>query len=125
MDTEFERIQRDKEAAVFGIIGYIVIYIAANLAESELSAVNAIDKEMYGKSSEKASAIASLLLLIALIIRGINASINLREKQEKLIKGEKVDSIIPNLYITSGYVIGIIGNSLRLIGNLIRVNESQ
>jgi hypothetical protein len=125
MYNEFELIQRDKSAAVFGIIGYIFIYVAANLAESELSAVKVMDKEMYGKSAEKASAIASTLLLIALIIRGRNASINLRDKQAKLIKGEKVDSIIPNIYITSGYALGILGNSLRLLGNLIRVNEPQ
>jgi hypothetical protein len=34
------------------------------------------------------------------------------------MKVEKVDSILPNINLSSGYAIGILGNTLRAIGSL-------
>jgi hypothetical protein len=125
MDTEFELVQKDKTASVIGILGYIFVYLAANLAASELVAESSKEKEIYEKERNQTLLIASLLLLIALVIRGRISFIKLKEKQEKLVKGETSDSIIPDIYISSGYAMGIIGNSLRLIGNILRVKDSQ
>lgn len=37
------------------------------------------------------------------------------------MKGEKVNSILPNINLSSGYAIGVLGNTLRAIGSLQRV----
>jgi hypothetical protein len=125
MDNKPEQIQKEKAAAVIGIIGYIFILMAVNLAESEITAHDPKVKEIYNKKGQQASTIGSLSLLIALIIRGRIANLRLEEKKESLVKGEKADSITPDIYITSGYALGILGNALRLIGNLMRLNAPQ
>jgi hypothetical protein len=125
MDNKLEQIQKEKAAAVIGIIGYIFVLMAVNLAEAELTAHDSKAKEIYNKKGQQASTIGSLSLLIALIIRGRIANFRLEEKKESLSKGEKADSITPDIYINSGYALGILGNALRLVGNLMRLNEPQ
>jgi hypothetical protein len=123
MDNDLERIQANKTTALYGLVGYIVIYISAVLTELDYRSVNPNEKKLYTKSAEQATALGSLLLLISLIIRGKNATISLSEKQQKQAQGEKVDSIVPDTYIASGFVVGIIGNILRLIGNVMNLSE--
>jgi hypothetical protein len=57
-------------------------------------------------------------LLINTVILAQVAFTRLKDKQEKLMKGEKVDSILPNINLSSGYVIGVLENTLRAIGSL-------
>jgi hypothetical protein len=54
-------------------------------------------------------------LLINTVILAQVAFARLKDKQEKLMKGEKVDSILPNINLSSGYAIGVLGNTLKAI----------
>ncbi|WP_163195563.1 hypothetical protein [Clostridium thermarum] len=123
MNTDFQLIQKDKIGSVIGIIGYIFAFIAANQAESELISEKYGNKGILNNLAAQTAAIATMFLLISLIIRGGNAFVRLYENQEQLMKGEEVNSIIPNIYTTSGFALGIMGNTLRLVGALMRANE--
>lgn len=118
-------IRRERIAAIVAIVAYIFILISTNQAEAEIVAKEKKEKikHPFG-SSAQTIAIATVLLLINIAILAQIAFIRLREKQEQIIKGEKTDSIIPNINLVTGLGIGVLGNTLRAIGALQRAGES-
>jgi uncharacterized protein YacL len=118
-------IQCERRAAIVAIIAYLFILVSADQAEAQIIAEekNHKDKNPIGNSA-KTAAIGSVLLLINIIILAQIAFTRLREKQEKLMKGEKTDSISPNINLSAGFLIGVLGNLFRAIGALQRSSES-
>lgn len=115
-------IQKERFAAIIAIIAYLIILISTNQAEAQVIAKEK-NLEYKGPSSAKSAAIGSTLLLINVIILAQIAFTRLRNKQEELMKGEETSSIVPNINLSAGYAIGVMGNTLRAIGSLQRARE--
>jgi carbon starvation protein CstA len=118
-------IQRERKAAIIAITAYLFILLSTYQAEAQVIAEEKKEKAKnpIGNSAQTA-AIGSVLLLLNIIILAQVAFRRLNEKQEKLMKGEKTDSIIPNINISTGYAIGVLGNTLRALGSLQRASEA-
>lgn len=125
MLNDFELIQYERLAAFIGITAYIILLIASDQSEAKLIAEETKDKSLESSSDPSVTtAIASFLLFLNTIILANNAFVRLYKKKQDIINGKETDSIVPNINISTGFIFGIIGNSLRLLGSLQRASES-
>ena len=125
MFNDFELIQYERLAAFIGITAYIILLIASDQSEAKLIAEETEDKSLESTGDPSVTtAIASFLLFLNTIILANNAFVRLYKKKQDIINGKETDSIVPNINISTGFIFGIIGNSLRLLGALQKASES-
>ena len=121
---ELNLISKEILAAIIGIIGYIVLIISAKQDIIEIQQSQSRTEPTGDPSlAPRTAAAASLFFFTASIILAQIAAERLRERQINIQAGRTTGSIIPNIDITAGTMVSVLGNILRVIGTQQRATE--
>ncbi|GKU24937.1 hypothetical protein [Clostridium folliculivorans] len=116
-------IQKEKSASLIIILAYIILINSA-IKEREI-----ILKRQRGINTSndleptQLVVLSSSLTLIGNILLGDIAYTRLRELEKSIRSGESNFSITPNLNITTGYTLSILGSIFKTVGVIQRSNE--
>ena len=132
MPTVFELAEWEKIASVIYIVGSVLTIIAAN--ETQRMEVQSQTSSEAASATQPASipltptqlvVIISTIYVIGNSIFGLTAFSRLWQVEEGIQADTENASPEPNYYITFGWVLGIIGSILRLIGAQLRCAQEQ
>lgn len=122
---DLKLIDHEILAAFICIIAYIILIISAKQdREVILLREKGIQKPNNLNPSELAAISSSLVLLSSLILGQI-AFIRKDETANNILSGVSKSSIIPNINITNGYSLTIIGSVLKTLGAVQRAQEQK
>ncbi|WP_160680421.1 hypothetical protein [Clostridium sp. C8-1-8] len=116
-------IEKEKVAAFTIILGYTILIISANKERDILIQREQGLKPQNESDPTRLVVLSSIMTLLANTLLGDIAYSRLRELERNISSGESNFSIFPNLNITRGYSIIILGNILKTIGVIQRANE--
>ncbi|QAA32526.1 hypothetical protein [Clostridium manihotivorum] len=116
-------IEKEKIAAFTIILGYTILIISANKERNILIQREQGIEPQNESEPTRLVVLSSIMTLLANILLGDIAYSRLRELEKNISSGESKFSIIPNLNITRGYSIIILGNILKTIGVIQRAQE--
>lgn len=126
MLQELNLIKAQKAAALILILGYIILIVSSEQSET----VERLRLEGKAVSSDvkdpsKTSALSSKVRIIGLLILALIASKRLKQRIIELQSGSLNSPLTPNLFITAGAWIGVIGIVLVAMGAQLRAAESD
>lgn len=112
--------------ATFGIVGFTALFISAEQDIMEITQ-NKNRTEMPGAPSAAPdiAALASMFILLANFVLTQIAAERLKEREKDIEAGNSTASIIPNINITNGFAISLLGSAVKAIGALQRVSEND
>lgn len=132
MPSDYELAEQEKVASVIYIIAAIITIISANRTQQM-----ELEKQISGGVSSnippvnppptptQLALLISWIYAIGNIIFGKIAYSRLRKVQEGILSGTETGSAIPNVYITFGWALGIIGSLFRVAGAQLRLEQQQ
>ncbi|GEM_PF-6903458 len=110
--------------AIVDIIGYIILIISAKQNINEiLQSQNRTETPDEPSPAPRTAATATLFFMAASVIFAQVAAARLREREINLQAGITTGSIIPNINMTTGSVLSVLGNILKVIGTQQRASE--
>lgn len=122
--TDINLTLREILGAIIGILGYAILIISAKQDIIEiLQSQTRTEPPNDPASAPRTAATSSLFLLAASLILGQVAYARLRERETDLQSGISTTSIIPNINITTGSMISILGNIFKATGTQQRASE--
>ena len=124
MPSEAQLAQFSKYASSIYIIAAIITIESANETQKPSEDIKGSNNSSTSLTPEQLIALASKLYLTANIIFFKIAIIRLKKAEQAADSGKDVSSITPNVYTTSGWLLSVLGGSLRVIGNQIKTNQS-
>lgn len=122
MPTDIELAELEKVASVIYIIGAIIAIISANKTQQ---------MKIQGQTTfsvptpAQLSVIIGLIYLIGNVIYELIAYVRLKKVEEDIKTGTEKGSIMPNVYINIGWILGIAGSIFRIIGAKLRVEQQH
>lgn len=116
-------IQKEKSASVIIILAYIVLINSANKERDILLKRQRGIKTTNDLEPTQLVILASFLSLVGNILLGDIAYTRLREVEKNIQSGESNFTITPNLNITAGYTLSILGGIFKTVGVIQRANE--
>ncbi|MGE5678009.1 MAG: hypothetical protein ACM3ZR_08135 [Pseudomonadota bacterium] len=132
MPTDFELAEGEKVASVVYIIGAVLAIITSDKAESELiqqqiggGAPSGTQTDTAPLTVSQLVVIISLLYVIGNTIFGQISFFRLEKTERDIAAGTGTGSAIPNKLIAFGWLLGIVGSLIRLVGAQLRVEEEK
>lgn len=126
MPLDMILINFEKLGAVLGILAYTILLGSAQQAEKELVREQITPKSpIVTPTSSQLSVNAVTLSLITGLILSTVALIRLKERERNIALGTDTNPITPNINVTLGSWIGILGTSSVLLGALQRETQSR
>ena len=116
-------IQKEKSASVIIILAYIVLINSANKERDILLKRQRGIETTNDLEPTQLVILASFLSLVGNILLGDIAYTRLREVEKNIQSGESNFTITPNLNITAGYTLSILGGIFKTVGVIQRANE--
>lgn len=120
---DLELIQIQITGSIIGLLTYIVSIISANQSRQIILQRATGMQSSNTLHPEQLAALSSFLSLLKDIILGNVAFVRLKELEDSIKSGTSKLSITPDVNIVTGYSLDVLGNFIKLLGNLQKVNE--
>jgi hypothetical protein len=115
---------REILGAIIGILGYIILIVSAKQDIIEiLQSQSRTEPPSDPAPAPRTVATSSLFLLAASLILSQIAITRLKEREIDLQTGITTPSIVPNINITIGSMLSVLGNIFKSIGTQQRASE--
>ncbi|WP_133628375.1 hypothetical protein [Fonticella tunisiensis] len=118
-------LKAQKAAALVLILGYIILIVSSE--QSEIVELLRLEGKTISSDvidPSKTSSLSSKVRIIGLLILALIASTRLKQRIVEFQSGSLKSPLTPNLFITAGACIGVIGIVLVAIGAQQRAAES-
>jgi hypothetical protein len=120
-----ELLEGEKSSSYLVLLAFAVLIISANREKANILYKNTSTDTKYSpfQNPSQLVFIASALDLLANIMLGKIAFTRLLQRERMFISGEDKRSILPNVNISRGFLLVILGDALITLGTFQRANE--
>ena len=120
---DLELIQKENTGSTIGVLACIVRSISANQSRQIIfQKAKGIQSSNTLQPAQLAT-FSSFLSLLTSIILGNVAFVRLKELEDSIKSGTSKLSITPDVNISTGYSLDVLGNFIKLLGRLQKLNE--
>ncbi len=124
MPREIDLIKLEETAAIILIMGYLVFYTSAKQSEElELEIQPKPETNATQLNPAQLTALSSWIRVFGIVLLTYIAIARFNQRVQSIQSGQSSSSIIPNIYITSGSIISLVGFIILTIGAQLRANE--